>query len=147
MIGNGDGLEKRLAGYREELNDLYAELDILIKANAIKPQDQSDYKQKYDALDGQIELKKVAIREIEDQISDAKTRKGNARIFLEALRNTPSNCKITKFDVTLWHALVEYATITRDRTIIYHFRNGKEETVTIKLVRKQRVLHKKPSDD
>lgn len=143
MIGKTDDLEVKQSNLRDALMDLYVELDDLVKSNARKAQDQTEYKQKFDALNAKIEKKKAAVNDIEQKILDAKTRKENVRIFLEALRNTPSNCEITEFDTSFWHAIVDTATITRDKTIIFHFRNGKEETVTIKPIRKKRVVAKK----
>ncbi len=38
---------------------------------------------------------------------------------------------MTKFDDHVWHTLVEYAEIMPDKTIVFHFRNGRKETVDL----------------
>lgn len=131
LIGDTSKLEKELAVMTEELNKLIAEIERLVLENAQKAQDQKVYKEKFDELDVNIEQKKALVKNIEQQISEAKVKKENVRIFLEGLRNTESGSLITKFDVRLWHALVENAKIMPDKTIVFHFRNGNEETVRL----------------
>ena len=36
-----------------------------------------------------------------------------------------------KFDIPSWHALVDYIKIMPDKNIIFHLRNGCEETVPL----------------
>ena len=140
LIGNTDSLEKNLASNRDELNNLYADLDQMVKANSRRPQDQTEYKKEYDAMTEKIEQKKSDIRDIEKQIDDITSKRANVRIYLEGLRSIPSDCEITKFDVYLWHALVDYATIMSNKVIVFHFRNGREEPVEIKAIRKKREV-------
>ena len=71
------------------------------------------------------------IQATKQQISDALSRKENARIFLQGLRETPSQGIIAEFDIKTWHSVVEYATVMPSKTIIFHFRNGNEESVKI----------------
>ncbi len=44
---------------------------------------------------------------------------------------TPVQGIITEFDIKTWHSLVEYATVMPNKTIIFHFRNGNEESVRL----------------
>jgi len=115
----------------EELNKLIAEIERLVLENAQKAQDQKIYKEKFDELNSSIEQKKALVKNIEQQISEAKVKKENVRIFLEGLRDTESGSLITKFDVRLWHAMVDYAKVMPDKTIVFHFRNSNEETVRL----------------
>lgn len=131
LIGDTADLEKELAILTEELNDQIAQIERLVLENAQKAQDQAVYTQKFDALSKSIEQKKALIHSIEQQISEAMVKKENARIYLEGLRNTESGSLLTKFGIRLWHALVEYAKVMPDKTIIFHFRNGNEETVRL----------------
>ena len=131
LIGDAADLEEELASLTEELNDQIAQIERLVLENAQKAQDQAVYTQKFDAFSKSIEQKKALIHSIEQQISEAMVKKENARIYLEGLCKTESGCLLTNFDIRLWHALVEYAKVMPDKTIIFHFRNGNEETVRL----------------
>lgn len=71
------------------------------------------------------------IQALQQQISDGLARKENARIFLEGLRSVAQGVLITQFDIRLWHTLVEFAKVMPNKTMIFHFRNGHEETVKL----------------
>ena len=131
LIGDTMELEAKRSALTEKLNDQIAQIERLVLENAQKAQNQNVYVKEFDAINSSIEQKKILIHDIEQQISVALSKKENARIYLEGLRNTASDTLITKFDIRLWHALVEYAKVMPDKTIIFHFRNGNEETVKL----------------
>ena len=131
LIGDTAEMEEKLAILTEELNDLIAQIERLVLENAHKAQDQSMFAQRFDALNQSIEQKKSVIQTLQQQISDGLARKENARIFLEGLRSVAHGVLITQFDIRLWHALVEYAKVMPNKTMIFHFRNGHEETVKL----------------
>ena len=131
LIGDTAGLEEKIAILTEELNDETAEIERMVLENAQKAQDQASYKEKFDTLKKGIEQKKALIQGIEQRIASTMTKRENARIFLEGLRSTESGTILTRFDIRLWHSLVEYATVMPNKTIIFHFRNGNEETVKL----------------
>ena len=135
LIGDTAGLEEKLAILTEELNDQIAQIERLVLENAQKAQDQAVYTEKFNTLNESIEQKKALIQSIEQQISDAMVKKENARIYLEGLRSIESNSVLTRFDIRIWHSLVEYATVMPDKTIIFHFRNGNEKTVKLEKVK------------
>ena len=70
---------------------------------------------------------------MEKQISESLTRRENARIFLQGLREADS--LFTRFDIKTWHALVDYVKVMPDNTLIYHFRNNAEQTIKLDEVR------------
>ena len=131
FIGDTMELEAKRSALTKKLNDQIAQIERLVLENAQKTQNQNVYVKEFDAINSSIEQKKILIHDIEQQISVALSKKENARIYLEGLRNTASDTLITKFDIRLWHALVEYAKVMPDKTIIFHFRNGNEETVKL----------------
>ena len=81
------------------------------------------------SLSTRIEATKAQIDSIKKQISEALIRRENARIFLEALKTAPSIMK--EFDAAAWIALVEYIKVMPDSSLIFHFRNGKDEIVML----------------
>ena len=131
LIGDTAGLEEKIAILTKELNDETAEIERMVLENAQKAQDQASYKEKFDTIKKGIEQKKALIQGIEQQINSAMTKRENARIFLEGLRNTESGTILTRCDIRLWHSLVEYATVMPNKTIVFHFRNDNEETVKL----------------
>ncbi len=135
LIGDTAGLKQKLSALTEELNDQIAQIERLVLENAQKAQDQAVYTEKFSALNKSIEQKKALIQGIEQQISEALIKKENARIFMEGLRSTESGTILTRFDIRLWHSLVDYATVMPVKTIIFHFRNGNEETVKLEEVK------------
>lgn len=132
LIGNTESLEETQNLVREQMLALIAEAEKLIAENATVAQDQTIYNQKFNKIYGSIEEKKAKIAEIDIQISEALARKENARIYLEGLREAGSGFLITKFDVRLWHKVVEYVKVMPDATLVFHFRNGHEESVSLK---------------
>ena len=131
LIGDTADLEKKLDALTEELNNKIAQIERLVLENAQKAQDQEVFSAKFDSLNQSIEQKKALIQSLQQEISDALARRENARIYLEGLRSIESGYLLTKFDVRLWHGLVEYATVMPNKTVVFHFRNGSEETVKL----------------
>lgn len=39
-----------------------------------------------------------------------------------------------KFDVEAWYRLVEYATVTPEKTIVFHMRDGHDEVIALEEV-------------
>ena len=106
-------------------------MERLVLENAQRPQSQTVYQQKFNQLSGAIDQKRAMIQDIEQRISAMKARVENVCIFLNGLRSIVSGSLVTQFDIKLWHSLVEYATVTSDRAIIFHYRSGNEETVRL----------------
>ena len=69
---------------------------------------------------------------LQDKIADTKARKKNIRIFLEALKGTSS--LLYRFDTALWHRLVDYVTVTPEKTFVFHLRSGREMIIPLEEV-------------
>lgn len=65
-------------------------------------------------------------------IADTRIRKENLRMFLSALKGTDS--LLTKFDTALWHRLVDYVTVTPEKTFVFHLRSGREMIIPLEEV-------------
>lgn len=131
LIGNTNDLETRRDDLSAELEALNDQMERLVLENAQRPQSQTVYQQKFNQLSGAIDQKRAMIQDIEQRISAMKARVENVCIFLNGLRSIVSGSLVTQFDIKLWHSLVEYATVTSDRAIIFHYRSGNEETVRL----------------
>lgn len=44
---------------------------------------------------------------------------------------------ISKFDIPTWHALMEYARVMADNTIVFQMRNGNTITVPIETIKRR----------
>ena len=129
MVGDTTAFEEQLRQYRAEMKDLADEADELVADNASRVQNQDDYNRKYISLSTRIDETKAKIDSAKQQISDALVRRENARIFLEGLSNAPE--LMVKFDVASWIALVQYVKVMPDNSLVFHFRNGKDEIVSL----------------
>ena len=129
MIGNTRVLDERLGVITGQLNDLITQVERLIQDNAHRAQDQKEYTDRFENLNNSIEEKKSDIATIKQQISDALSRRENARIFLKGLKELPPT--VEQFDIPSWHALVECIKIMPDKNIIFHLRNGCEEVIPL----------------
>ena len=132
MVGDTSQLDAALSEYRSIMRGLSEEAEALIADNSTRAQDQNIFNRKYLNLSARIDEVKVHIDETNRQISDALLRRGNAKIFLEGLRNAPSIME--KFDVVSWIALVENVKVMPDNSLVFHFRSGKDEIVALEEV-------------
>lgn len=129
MVGDTTAFEEQLSQYRAEMKSLADEADELVADNASRVQNQDEYNREYLSLSTRIDETKAKIDSAKQQISDALIRRENARIFLEGLSKAPE--LMVKFDVASWIALVQYVKVMPDNSLIFHFRNGKDEIVSL----------------
>lgn len=137
MVGNTEILDERLGVMTEQMNDLISQIEKLIQDNAHHVQNQESYEEKFSSLNSAIEKKKSEIEALKQQIADTLSRRENVRIFLKGLKDL--NQIVEKFDIPSWHALVEYIKIMPDRSIVFHLRNGTEESVPLAEVQQEVV--------
>lgn len=129
MIADTSSMEEKLNELLIDYDEMVDEAEELVKSNATRAQNQAEYQNRFDALASKIKAKTDEIDATKKEISDAKVRKENARIFLDALQCTDS--LLQKFDIALWHRLVDYVTVTPDKELIFHLRNGREITISL----------------
>ncbi|OFU82953.1 hypothetical protein HMPREF3112_09155 [Streptococcus sp. HMSC10E12] len=98
----------------------------LVTYNAVMPQDQDAYQEKYRNLADRYEALIVELKSVEKQHLDKAKRNKEIREFLEALKVQEG--LVTEFDDFLWETMV-------DRAIINH-----EKSVTISLKNKMVVI-------
>lgn len=132
LIGNTEIMDERLGAMNEQLTDLIDQIEKLILDNAHHAKAQDDYANKFRELNDAIESKRSDIDSIKYQISDALARRENAKIFIEGLKNQKSY--VEEFDVSGWHALVDYIKVMPDKRIVFHLRNGCEEAIRLEEV-------------
>ena len=129
LIADTSSLEEKLNELLADYNEMVDAAEELVKSNATRAQDQAEYQKRFDSLASKIKAKTDEIDAIKKEISDAKVRKENARIFLDALQGTDS--LLQKFDIALWHRLVDYVTVTPDKELVFHLRSGREMNISL----------------
>lgn len=129
LIADTSRMEEKLNELLIKYNEMVDEAEELVKSNATRAQDQSEYQKRIDSLASNIKAKSEEIDATKKEISDAKVRKENARIFLDTLQGMDS--LLQKFDIALWHRLVDYVTVTPDKELVFHLRSGREMTILL----------------
>lgn len=119
-------LERRMKELETEVEVISQMISKLVTYNAVMPQDQDAYQEKYRNLADRYEALIVELESVEKQHLDKAKRNKEIREFLEALKVQEG--LVTEFNDFLWETMV-------DRAIINH-----EKSVTISLKNKMVVI-------
>ena len=95
-----------------------------IDENARVALDQADYQQRYDALFTRFSTAQARIDKLAEQISESKARGQKIAEFLKGLKKQEG--LIAEFDESLWHNLVDYATVYSYKDVRFTFKDGTE---------------------
>lgn len=111
----------------KETATLEKEIRSLIAANANSPQNQEEYKKKYDGLCVSYEKALGRLSEIEEEKKDRHGREVRIRDFVERLSAIDGMQLV--FDESLWSGIVESMTVHSKTHIVFTFVGGIELTV------------------
>ena len=95
-----------------------------IEENARTALDQTEYENRYAALADRYNTAKKQFDDVESEIAGKKSRRGRMEEFLNDLAAQTE--VLTEFDESVWVAIVDYATVSKDGTIAFTFKNGVE---------------------
>ena len=95
-----------------------------VAENAITPQDQEAYLERYKGLKERYEAATQRLKQIEDQRSERKQRRQKLLGFIRMLER--SEGLLTEFNEGLWNATVERVTVRTDGSMVFRWRNGVE---------------------
>ena len=117
-----------------ELAELFREIEVVtelsrkaIYENARSVVDQKEWTERNNAY---LERHRKASERVDELESAKRERLGKAKIiegFIKDIGSRP--LVIAEFDEKLWLALIDTATVARDGTIVFRFRNGMEITI------------------
>jgi DNA invertase Pin-like site-specific DNA recombinase/regulator of replication initiation timing len=117
--------------FEKERGELQSEITVVadliqkcIEENARTALDQNEYKSRYDALAERYNTVKKRLENVENEIAGKKSRRGMMEKFLSDL--AAQTDLLTEFDERVWTAFVDYATVGKDGTIAFTFKNGVE---------------------
>jgi chromosome segregation ATPase len=93
-----------------------------ISENARVALDQAEYQKHYDGLVERFEMTKTRLAEVDEQISQKRSRKEVFRRFIADLEM--QGAVLTDFDNSLWCSLVDFAMVGADGKTDFTFKNG-----------------------
>jgi DNA invertase Pin-like site-specific DNA recombinase len=93
----------------------------IIAENARIALDQTEYQKRYDSLVEQFETTKSRLSEVEEQLSQKRSRKEIFRKFITDLEKQEN--LLTEFNEEIWCSLVDFVTVGKDGKLTFAFKN------------------------
>jgi regulator of replication initiation timing len=93
----------------------------IIAENARIALDQTEYQRRYDGLVKRFESTKLRLSEVEEQLSQKRSRKEVFRKFIADLEKQEN--LLTKFNEGIWCSLVDFVTVEKDGKLTFTFKN------------------------
>lgn len=121
---NTDDLRQKEREYEDEMNIAADLVQKEIRQNAVAPQDQKEYRKRYDSLTRRFNAAKEKLAEVENEISRKELARSSIRQFLDTLRKQTD--LVTEFDAAQFQSLVDFITVYSKDDIRVTFRNGME---------------------
>lgn len=118
-LSDTSDLENRLRIAQDGYAKLLGEQRLYMEENARIIQDQAEYNRRFLEMDKGSKMAKAEVDELECQILEQSGRVGRLRECLRALEKWRGN--LDEFEENLWNTLVESATVSKSKTITFHF--------------------------
>lgn len=129
LLADTSGLEKQLEVLEAQHTDKLDALRRYMEENTRQVQDQVEYNHRFREMSAECTELEERIKSIKQEILAQKGRKEQIRRCLNELRQCGDI--LGEFDLDLWNATVESATITADRTFTIRFWDGTEIPVQL----------------
>lgn len=124
LFCNTEKLEAEQASLKNETEIVVGLMGNCIAKNARIAQDQNEYQKEYANLVKRYDSLKLQINDISNQISDRIKRADIFRHFIDTLKQQDEI--VSEFDEGLWCSLLDTATVNKDKTIKFTFKDGSE---------------------
>ena len=121
ISGTAD-LEQRMKELETEVEVVSQMISKLVTDNAVMPQNQDVYQEKYRNLVDRYDALIVELESVEKEHLDKAKRNKELQAFLKTLKS--QECLVTEFDDLLWETAVERIIIKENRNIEFIFKNG-----------------------
>lgn len=115
-------LEQRMKELETEVEVVSQMISKLVMDNAVMPQNQDVYQEKYRNLADRYDALIVELESVEKEYLDKAKRNKELQAFLKTLKS--QECLVTEFDDLLWETAVERIIIKEKRNIEFIFKNG-----------------------
>ena len=119
-----DDLSQRLHELDDRLNVEAEAVQELIAQNARVALNQDDYNTAYDAAVSRYEATKAEREKVAADIRQRGIRRREFERFIDELEKLPE--AVPEFDEALWGSLVEYVTVSKDKTMVFTRIGGTE---------------------
>ncbi|MDD3882591.1 MAG: recombinase family protein [Eubacteriales bacterium] len=130
LLSDRASQEESLAQTHQDIEEVAELIQNLVKQNARQAQAQDEYNSKYDALVARYEKAVDKYGKLETEIATRRNKAQQIIRFIDQLRSAP--LVLTEWDNQVWSLMVEKGTVSRDRSILFEFRNGKAIKVEAK---------------
>jgi hypothetical protein len=124
LLTNTQAEDKDIVKYEAELAIITETANKMVKENSVKIQAQDEYQKRYDELTKRYESTKSKL----DRVLIEKSRKESQLLrldcFISRLKDSPYI--IEEWNEELWNVLLESATVQRNKSITFKFKNGTE---------------------
>ena len=124
LLTNTQAEDKDIVKYEAELAIITETANKMVKENSVKIQAQDEYQKRYDELTKRYESTKSKL----DRVLIEKSRKESQLLRLDCsisrLKDSPYI--IEEWNEELWNVLLESATVQRNKSITFKFKNGTE---------------------
>lgn len=128
LLTNTEAEEKGITKLEAELAIIAETANKMVKENSVKVQDQDKYQRKYDELTKRYEQTKTKL----DKMLLEKSRKESQLLRLDCFLTHLKDCTyiIEEWNEELWNVLLESASVQRDKSITFKFKNRIEINIT-----------------
>lgn len=122
-------LEKQLNEQENRHTGLVTDLRRYMEENTQQVQDQTEYSRRFSEMDAACKNAEEQISILQKILLEQAEKKERARRSEETLRKCSGN--LTKFDTSLWDAMVENVTVSLDKTLTFLFWGGTEIAIPL----------------
>lgn len=124
LLDNTEDSERDKEELLKQASDIITLVENLIKKNATVPMHQDKFQSTYDEYDKDHSKIINKIGKLEDEIIKRKAQAKQLKVFINDLSNRPD--ALEEWDENVWNYLIEKATVNKDDSITFLFRNSKE---------------------
>ncbi len=127
LLCNTAEFEEEIRGANDRVKDIIVLVENLIAKNAREAMPQDTFQAKYNEYDEEHQKLLSLIEKDENIIQEKNAKAKYMKAFVKDLENRP--LILEEWDEGIWNYMIDKATVNKDGTITFLFRNGREITV------------------
>ena len=124
-LAETSGLEQQLCRLAAEKEVLLRKLTAMVRENAVKEQDQEEYRRQYQEVEGELSRLDAEMEKMKTKKADRLLRRNKLQAFMGRLRASE---QLEAFDEGMFLGLTETVRVCPDR-LVFVFRDGTEVAV------------------
>ncbi|NMA59703.1 MAG: hypothetical protein GX959_03845 [Clostridiales bacterium] len=127
LLCDTSAVEKEIDTLKKRGQDIIVLVENLISKNANEAMNQDEFQERYNEYDAEHNSISEKLNKKELEIVEKKAKAKYLESFAKDLENRP--LIIEEFDEDIWCYLIDRATVNKDETVTFLFRNGKKINV------------------